>query len=330
MKKYGLIIILFIIAILLVFIFQKDDSFIKTGNLYISEIVASNSYTYKDSDGEYSDYIELYNDNDYDVNLLNYRLTDSLFEIDKWSFPDITIKDHEYLIIFASGKNKCEDSLACHTNFKLKSDGETISLIDNTGNIINRVSYKELNNDEAYSFTKGKYQVTIPTPGKENSSEVIKKIDVKDYTIRINEYISHNKGSVYASDGSYNDWVELYNYGDNDLSLKGIALSDDVNNLNKYILPDVTIKKKEYLVIYLTGGVNIEGEITANFKLSDNDEKIILSGGNKIIDESKVVKLDKNISYGLKDDKWLYFFSPTPGKENTTYGVEGFDDNGDT
>ena len=72
MKKASLIIILFIVAILLVILFQKDDSYIKTGNLYINEIVASNSYTYKDSDGEYSDYIELYNDNDYDVNLLIY------------------------------------------------------------------------------------------------------------------------------------------------------------------------------------------------------------------------------------------------------------------
>ena len=50
MKRLGLIVILFCVAIILVMIFQKDDSFIKTGGLYISEIVASNSYTYKDSD----------------------------------------------------------------------------------------------------------------------------------------------------------------------------------------------------------------------------------------------------------------------------------------
>ena len=46
-----------------------NDTFIKNGGLYISEIVASNSYTYKDNDGEYSDYIEIYNDNDYDIDL---------------------------------------------------------------------------------------------------------------------------------------------------------------------------------------------------------------------------------------------------------------------
>ena len=110
MKRLGMVVVLFCIAILLVVIFKKDDSFIKTGGLYINEIVASNSYSYKDNDGEYSDYIELYNDNDYDIDLENYRLTDSIAEANKWRFPSITIKAHEYLVIFATGKNKCKES----------------------------------------------------------------------------------------------------------------------------------------------------------------------------------------------------------------------------
>ena len=65
MKKYGLIIVLFVVASILVYFFSKDGNYIKSGNFYISEIVASNNYTYKDNDGEYSDYIELYNGNNY-------------------------------------------------------------------------------------------------------------------------------------------------------------------------------------------------------------------------------------------------------------------------
>ena len=96
------------------------------------------------------------------------------------------------------------------------------------------------------------------------------------------------------------------------------------------MLPDQVIKKGEYLVIYLNGGKDVSGSITANFKLSDKDKKIILSGQGKIIDEVEVVKLEKNMSYGLKDGKWLYFYTPTPGKENNTEGVERKDVNGDT
>lgn len=319
MKKYGLIILLFAIAILLVLFFEKDDSYIKMGNLYINEIVASNSYSFKDNDGEYSDYIEIFNDNDYDVNLLNYRLTDSLYEANKWVFPDITINSKEYLVIFASGKNKCDKKDKCHTNFKLSSVGETVSLIDSTGNIISRVAFENLLNDYSLSYVKNKYIVTKPTPGKENDENEIKRNDSSKYRIIINEYLSHNKGSNYSSNGGYYDWVELYNMGD-DISLAGLSLSDDSKNLNKYMLPDQVIKKGEYLVIYLNGGIRVEGAISANFKLSDEDEKLILSANGKIVDEVKIIKLDKNESYGKYDDEWFVFNTPTPGKENTTKG----------
>ncbi len=328
MKRVGIIIGLFILAIILVIIFRNDDSFIKSGGFYINEIVASNSYTYKDNDGEYSDYIELYNSNNYDINLENYRLTDSIYEVNKWKFPNITIKAKSYLVIFASGKNKCKESDKCHVNFKLNSEGETISLIDDTGNIISRVGYKDLKNDNALSYVNGKYIITKPTPGKENSNEEIKKVDVSKYKIRINEYLTHNKGANYNSSGEYSDWVELYNEGD-DISLLGLSLTDEEKNLNKFMLPDKVIKKGEYLIIYLNGGKEIDG-IAANFKLSDNDKKIILSSNGKIISEADIVKLEKNMSYGLKDGKWLYFYTSTPGKENNTKGVERIRENGDT
>ena len=321
MKKYGLIIVLFVVASILVYFFSKDGSYIKSGNLYISEIVASNNYTYKDNDGEYSDYIEIYNANSYDINLSGYRLTDSLYESNKWKFPDITIKANSYMLVFASGKNKCPDVDKCHTNFKLSKDGETISLIDDTGNIISRVTYSEMENDYSLSFVNGKYLITMPTPKEENSSEEIKKTDISKIKIIINEYVTHNKGSSYNASGEYSDWVELYNEGD-DISLKGIAISDDPNNLNKFILPDKIIKNGEYVVINLNGGKDVPGEISANFKLSEKDEKIILSVNGKIIDEVKIVPLGKNMSYGKSKDKWLYFYTPTRGSENNTHGVE--------
>ena len=36
------------------------------------------------------------------------------------------------------------------------------------------------------------------------------------------------------------------------------------------------------------------------------------------------------MSYGLKNDKWLYFYTPTPGRENNTSGVERINTDGDT
>ena len=312
--------LLFIIAFFLVMIFEPSNGYIKTGNLYINEILSSNKYTYKDDNGEYSDYIEIYNGNSYDINLENYYLTDSLYKKNKWTFPDITIKSHEYMLVFASGKNRCKENI-CHTSFKLNKAGETLSLVDKTGNIISQVKYPEMMNDTSYSLIGNKYSLTVPTPKEKNKKEEVKEIDTKKYKITINEYMSHNKGSTYANNGGYYDWVELYNASDENLDLQGLAISDDVTNLNKFILPSKILQAHGYIVIYLTGGKEVDG-IYANFKLSDNDEKIILSANGKVIDEVEVIPLEKNVSYGKKDDKWYYFYTPTPGVANTTSGKE--------
>ena len=132
----------------------------------------------------------------------------------------------------------------------------------------------------------------------------------------------------YSSNGNSYDFVELYNYGDNDINLEGLSLSDNPDNLNKYIFPDATIKSHDYLVIYLTGGEEIENNLYASFKLSDNDSKLLLSSNGKIIDEIDVVKLKDNMSYGRYDDKWYYFYIPTPNMENNTKREEAIRQDG--
>ena len=305
MKRILVIICLFFIAIIFVLVFYKDNNYIKTGNLYISEILPSNQFSYKNSEGEYLDYIELYNDYNYDINLEGFHLTDDLFNKNKWTFPNIYIKKKQYLIIYASGKNICDDN--CHTNFKLNKDGEILSLIDKTGNIISQVKYNKLPSDVSLSYVNNKYIITNPTPNKKNSIKEINNLNI-DYKIVINEYMTHNK-NIYASNGIAYDYIELYNQGED-------------TNLNKFLLPNFTIKKDSYVVIYLTESNNVENEICANFKLSDDDKEIILSLKDKVIDKVNVVKLPKNVSYGRSNNKWLYFLTPTMGYENNTYGVE--------
>ena len=88
-KSKLLIILLFIVLILLVLLINmKDDRVVINDNskLYISEIMANNKSTIKDSDNEFSDYIELYNNYDYDINLKNYYLSDETTSSKKWIF----------------------------------------------------------------------------------------------------------------------------------------------------------------------------------------------------------------------------------------------------
>jgi len=228
-------------------------------------------------------------------------------------FPDIVIGPKEYLLVFASSKNK-----EYHTNFKLNSQGETVTLSDSSGNIISKITYSNMQNDISYGYTSGKYIYTSnPTP-KEKNSNVKLKQNNKKYDIKINEYMTSNKRAHYSPDGYYYDWVELCNNSNEEINLNNLYLTDDIDTLNKYKLPNIIINKKEYIVIYLAGeSKTINDSIYANFKLS-KDEELILSDGKKIIDKVKVVDLNDDISYGKKEDNWYYFTSPTPGKPNTT------------
>lgn len=314
--KLFIILILFIICFIVVRLFLGDNDFVKYGKVYINEIMLSNNNTIKDDDNEYSDYIELYNSSNKDINLDGYYLSDSEYEF-KWSFSNTIIKKKSYLIVYASGKDKCNDNI-CHTNFKLSSEGETVVLLDHNTNLLSKVIVPSSTSDITYGFYNNSYYfMNNPTPGKENDKTKLTKSSVKKGEIIINEYMSHNN-KYYLDNGGYYDFIEIYNKSKKDLNLNGLYLSDDINNLNKFKLYG-TIKKGEYLVIYLTGGVKVDNYYCANFKLSDDDKDIVLSNNGKVIDRVSVVKLNKNISYGLYEDKWYYFTTPTIGSENNTY-----------
>ena len=175
------------------------------------------------------------------------------------------------------------------------------------------------------TFSKVMLGQAAPTEYEQTTTDsihdTVMNVGGTDYKISFNEYMTHNKRSHYISDGAYYDWIELVNNSDKDLNLDGLYLTDDKRELNKFKLPDVVLKKNEYLVIYLTGGIKVDGYICANFKIGDNDN-VILSNNDKIVDEIKLVTLPNNVSYGKKDNKWQYFTTGTPGKDNTTKGFD--------
>ena len=322
MKKAIVCLLALFTILVVVAKFMPANDYIKTGKLYINEILAKNSYSIKDDDGDYSDYIEIFNDYSEEMHLKGYHLSDDEFDTNKWTFPDIVIGPHSYLVVFASKKDKCDlDKAICHTNFKLSSDGEVVTLSDDAGSIISKIGYKSTLNDISYGFVKNKYDFLIePTPGQRNAA-VLKKQNGGKYPLKITEYMSHNKSSNYTVDGGYYDWVEIYNDGDKDINLLNVNLSDNRNKLNRYKMPNITLKGHEYIIIYLAKDLKDDGVLHADFNLSDGEE-LILSFNGKIIDSVKTKELNSNVSYGLYEGKWYYYYTPTPGSANDTARFE--------
>jgi hypothetical protein len=101
-----------------------------SSDLIINEFVAANGAGLVDEDGDHSDWIEIYNRSDQPVNLSGWSLTDDAGQPEKWTFPNITLNGHHYLVVFASGKDRkpVEANAHLHTNFRLKRSGEFFGL----------------------------------------------------------------------------------------------------------------------------------------------------------------------------------------------------------
>lgn len=139
--------------------------------LIISEAVAVNASTLADEDGDYADWVEIYNEGSSAVNLEGYGLSDRAQEPFRWRFPALELKAKERLVIFASGKDRrSTDGANLHTNFKIKASGETIVLTHPSGVTIDMLPTGKLAADlSAGKFSGGeeRFFFTTPNPGKE-------------------------------------------------------------------------------------------------------------------------------------------------------------------
>ncbi len=143
--------------------------------LLINELLASNNSTLADEDGDFSDWVEIYNPGNEDVSLENWYLTDSKGNLIKWQFPAVNLPSGGYLIVFASGKNRTGSEL--HTNYKLSAGGEYLGLVQPNGAVV--VSeydpvFPPQTPDISYGLFNGVAQYFAnPTPGASNAAGLL-------------------------------------------------------------------------------------------------------------------------------------------------------------
>ena len=326
-KVFGIIgiICIFIVLFLIIVYTPIINKFRNEGELIISEVMASNKNTILDSYGLSSDYIEIYNGYDYDINLEGYYLSDDNFDTKKWVFPDVTIKSKEYLIVYASGLDKKEGEL--HTNFKLDNDGEVITLSDKDAKSLSKLYYLNTLSDTSFGYNGKEYVYYYNgSPNSENIGEYSKdviKVEKKKSDIYITEYMTNNVSAYKSKDGNYYGMIEIYNDSDNDINLEGYYLSDKHDDLYKYKFPNVVIKSKDYLIVYASGLNTYEDELHTNFTLNNEDNILILSDDKKNeINKVYINDLNYNILSGFYDNKWYFYDINSFGVDNTNEYIE--------
>lgn len=153
-----------------------------TSAIVISEFLASNSSGLEDSDGETSDWIELYNRGKTTVNLEGWRLTDDPEVSDRFVFPSVSLEPEQYLVVFASGKAPLPGERQLHAGFRLKASPDYLALLDASGRLAQQFApYPEQRSDVSYGL--GSDGVTGflsgPTPGAANAPAIAKKAKSK-------------------------------------------------------------------------------------------------------------------------------------------------------
>jgi hypothetical protein len=247
---------------------------IESGELVLNEIMTINQSTQADQNGEFDDWVELYNNTNAPLMLKDVFLSDNPSNPVKWNFPDTSIAANDYLIIWAD-----QDSQpGLHANFSLSGSlGESLVLGYADGTIIDQLAFGAQIADTSigrFPNGVGPFGLMLPTFAAANSNFV--NIDtIRAGELVINELMADNTFTVPDQDLEYEDWIELYNPGPNPISLSRVFLSDDPAVPNKWPFPDTSITAQGYLIIWADQDENQAG-LHAGFGLSNEGESLYL------------------------------------------------------
>lgn len=118
-----------------VFVFGLIPLPATVAQVYINEFQASNQSTIADEDGDFEDWIELFNAGTEAVNLSGFGLTDDPSRPYRWIFPPVSIAPGGFLLVWASGKDRRLAFGELHTNFSIAAAGEPLQLTAPDGSV---------------------------------------------------------------------------------------------------------------------------------------------------------------------------------------------------
>lgn len=314
---------------------EKDSAY---SGLVISELMASNRSSVPDENGEYDDWVEVWNSTDHEISLKDVGLSDRGDSI-RFLFPDVTLPADGRVVVFCSDTNVSEAGKTLHAKFKLSSVGETVYLFDPSAYQIDSVTFPIMGSDESWALqADGTWASTLLySPGYPNTEEgyqaYLTSTTVTDGAIIINEVMADAKSGLTDEDGEFSDWIELYNTTNQTISLENYALSNKENKPLKWHFPEgATIAPGGYYVVFCSGKDKVEestGVPHTNFRISAEHDTVVLSDSRgRLVDRVTIDNLAEDCSYGRDSDgNFKVYQLATPGLPNTEAGAAQMDYN---
>ncbi len=141
-------------------------------DLFINEFLAANETTIPNENGDYVDWVELYNASEVDLSLEGLYMTDDLEDPLLHPLPDLTVPAGGYLLLWADAEVELGDY---HLPFALEKSGEDLGLsyLDDSDEptLLDGISFGPQESDISMGRVPdgGDWtELDPPTPGSEN------------------------------------------------------------------------------------------------------------------------------------------------------------------
>ena len=294
--------------------------------LFINEVLASNDTGWQDPDDldgdPFDDWIEIYNPNEFAVNLGGMFIADNHMELHMIPIgtSETVIPANGYLLLYLDGE-PIDGPL--HISENLAGSGDGIYLYAADGmTIIDSLVFGPQLTDISYGlFPDGSDNLIFfhnPSPGTSNI-QVIPELF-------INEFLAVNNTVLIDDDelngDPYDDWVEIYNAGTESINLAGMYFADNHGILHQVPagFPETVVESGEYKIVWFDNEPD-EGPLHIPEKLAAAGDSIFLYDINNtdLLDSYLFATQSADISEGRfpnGSETWQSFENPTPGSAN--------------
>jgi hypothetical protein len=305
--------------------------------ILINEFLSVNRTSLPDEDGDASDWVEIYNPGTGAVDLTGYWLSDKTEDPFRWRFPSLSIDPGEYLVLFASGKNRYSpDSVYLHTSFSLNDRNDNLILSRPDGTIVDEIEIRNMEPNVSYGRDPANPDRWLyfprPTPGEENYTQGFESFSGTPVPgLLFSEVMAVNVSTLADEDGDYSDWLEIYNPESYPVNLEGYTLSDSERNPHRWEFPALTVNPGEALVVFASGKDRRDPDgafLHTNFKIRAAGETLVFHHpSGLLLDSMPTGMLSADLSAGrlLDGGSKRYFFAvPSPGEVNNSEALSGY------
>ena len=304
--------------------------------LVISEVMSANNSAVPDENGNFPDWLEIYNGSDHDIDMEGVMISHRSDRI-SFPFPAYTLKAGERVIVYASNSwQKDDPTKPFHGKFKISSAGAHLALYDPDMYLIDEITVPTMTPDTSYILASidedgtRHYEVTdYYSPGYENTEEGFLAYRSANAmaagSLVINEVCPDPQVGIPDEDGDMSDWLELKNNTDQTIRLSGYYLSDKENKPMKWCFPEgASIPAGGYYLVYCSGKDKMQqnGIPHTNFRISAERETLVLSdAGGHLLDRVTIENVPVDYSVGRDSSgNLVQFVLTTPGQSNDANG----------